>query len=467
MSALTDTHKPTPLRTLPGGIVLAGMHGSSGKTVLTCLLLAALEQKGCAVQPFKAGPDYIDPGYHNQYASRASRNLDVWLMGRERVLREARTHTASATGLLEGVMGLFDGAAPTSEEGSTMELARWLQWPVLLCVPAAKAGRSLAASLRGFLTEAEPDRIAGVVLVGVSGHSHTEYLREALQPAGICVVGALPKLDALDWPERHLGLQASQERPLPSRSELADIARRFLDLDAIQSLARIHSKQDPSLNSPHGIPLITAEAQALPLPKRRKVGIARDAAFHFYYEANVEWLLEQGAELVPFSPLADASIPSEVEALMLGGGFPEVHAEALAQNTSLLRSIKKALSNGMPCYAECGGLMLLSEAIVTLDGKRFPMANALPGAVEMTRSLQHFGYCSVRQLGEASPQGHEFHHSRWTEEETRANAWEVMRRRTGTRRREGFRHQKLHASYVHLYFPSLAPSLTSSLFLTP
>jgi cobyrinic acid a,c-diamide synthase len=229
------------------GFVLAGMHGSSGKTVLSCLLLAGLEARGLSVQPFKAGPDYIDPGYHNRYASRPSRNLDAWLMGRERVLEEARAHTRSATGVLEGVMGLFDGAHPTSEEGSTMELARWLGWPVVLSVPAAKAGRSLAAGLRGFLAEASPDRIAGVVLSGVSGDSHTEYLREALQPTGIPVLGAIPKMEALEWPERHLGLQAAQERPLPSKRDLAEIARRTLDLDAFATLAR-----RPALPKVHG-----------------------------------------------------------------------------------------------------------------------------------------------------------------------------------------------------------------------
>jgi cobyrinic acid a,c-diamide synthase len=456
---ISATDIPGIARTEPqaSGFVLAGMHGSSGKTVLSCLLLAGLEARGLSVQPFKAGPDYIDPGYHNRYASRPSRNLDAWLMGRDRVLEEARAHTRSATGVLEGVMGLFDGAHPTSEEGSTMELARWLGWPIVLSVPAAKAGRSLAAGLRGFLAEASPDRIAGVVLSGVSGDSHTEYLREALLPTGVPVLGAIPKMEALEWPERHLGLQAAQERPLPGKRDLAEIARRTLDLDAFAALAR-----SPVPPEAHG----DAPRQPSPGTRLRRVGIAQDAAFHFYYEANLQWLREGGAELVPFSPLQDESLPAGLDALVLGGGFPEVYAPALSRNTPLLGALREAVRGGLPCYAECGGLMLLSEAIITLDGDRFPMAGVVPGAVEMTRSLQNFGYCSASEPSGESHHGHEFHYSRWSAEGAQANAWDVTRRRTGTGRREGFRQQNLHASYVHLYFPSLAPTLTSTLCLT-
>lgn len=442
----------------PSGFVLAGMHGSSGKTVLSCLLLAALEARGHPVQPFKAGPDYIDPGYHNRFAKRASRNLDAWLMGRKRLLHEARAHTRTATGVLEGVMGLFDGAHPASEEGSTMEMARWLGWPVVLSVPAAKAGRSLAAALRGFLAEAAPEKIAGVVLNGVSGDSHTEYLKEALHPTGIPVLGAVPRMEALDWPERHLGLQSAQERSLPTSEDLAHIAAQTLDLDAFAALARRPAARETA--SPE-TPL-----PAAPPPRRRRIAIARDAAFHFYYEANLQWLAERGTELIPFSPLQDATLPPETDALILGGGFPEVHAPVLAQNAPLLRSLREAVRDGLPCYAECGGLMLLAESIVTLDGKRFPMAGVLPGAVEMTRSLQNFGYCTVSEPGEEPHYGHEFHYSRWNEEGTLANAWEVARRRNGKSRREGFRRQNLHASYVHLYFPALAPTLASTLCLT-
>ncbi len=437
------------------GFVLGGLHGSSGKTVLTCLLASGLESRGLAVQPFKAGPDFLDTGYHNVYSQRPSRNLDAWLMGEAEIRHQTAQHTASATGILEGVMGLFDGGSPTSEEGSTIELARWLGWPIVLCLPAAKAGRSIAATLRGFLAEAHPSIIAGVVLNGISGASHADYLREAIAPLGIPVLGAIPNNALLEWPERHLGLQAAAERSLPSPAELAQLAEQTLDLDAFARLARTHS-----------LTACTPPALRSPAQVRKRVALARDEAFHFYYAANLEWLQENGAELVPFSPLHSSALPSDVDAIVLGGGFPEVYAQQLADNTSMRSSLKAAIQGGVPCYAECGGLMLLAEELVSNSGTTFPMAGVLPGPVIMSRSLQNFGYCTVSQPGEAPHYGHEFHYSRWNEEGARANAWEVARRRNGSTRREGFRQQNLHASYVHLYFPSLAPTLTSTLCLT-
>jgi len=435
----------------PAGFVLGGLHGSSGKTVVTCLLAAGFAARGLAVQPLKAGPDFIDPGYHNQFNTRPSRNLDAWLMGKDRVLLEAMENTRNATGILEGVMGLFDGASPTSEEGSTMELARWLDWPVILCIPAAKAGRSLAATLRGFLAEAAPTKIAGVVLNGVSGDSHTEYLREAIRPLGIHVLGAIPKTDLLNWPERHLGLRAPQEFELPSQSDLAQFAERTLDIASFMALSRVHRLQPRP-------PLATTKTATT-----RKIAVAQDEAFHFYYHANLEWLEKRGAELLPFSPLRAHALPSGCDAVVLGGGFPEIYAGALADNAALRKDLRDALSAGLPCYAECGGLMLLAHELETLDGARYPMAGVLPGNVSMTRSLQHFGYCSA---GENHP-GHEFHHSQWNAEATHSNAWKVSRRRSGTSRREGFRTPTLHASYVHLYFPQSASFLNQQLGFTP
>lgn len=437
----------------PAGFVLGGLHGSSGKTVLTCLLAAGLEARGLSVQPFKAGPDFIDPGYHNHFSNKTSRNLDSWLMGKERVLSEAVENTRSATGILEGVMGLFDGASPTSEEGSTMELARWLDWPVVLCIPAAKAGRSLAATLRGFIAEANPTRIAGVILNGVSGDSHTEYLREAILPLGIPVLGAIPHTDLLDWPERHLGLRAPQEFAPPSRSELAKLAERTLDLTAFIALTRAHSSTPPTaLQTPLSIP-----------SPRKTIAVAQDESFHFYYQANLDWLKQNDAELVPFSPIHSQTLPSGIDAVILGGGFPEVYAGPLADNVTFRNDLKNAIAGGLACYAECGGLMLLAEELITVEGARFPMAGAIPGAVSMTRSLQHFGYCTA----DGAHPGHEFHHSQWNAEQTSANAWNVSRRRTGATRREGFRTQTLHASYVHLYFPNNASFLNQQLGFTP
>ena len=422
----------------PHGVIVAGMQSSSGKTAVACMLLAALRERGIGVQPFKVGPDFIDTGYHARYAGAPSRNLDAWIMGRDRVLAEVSSNIAEKIGIAEGVMGLFDGGSATSDEGSAMELARWLDWPVLLVVPAAKTGRSLAAALRGFIAEAGEGRICGVVLNQVSGESHIGFLRDAIAPLKVPVLGAIQQCETLKWPERHLGLQASVEMQLPAVSELAAFAESSFDMDAILALlgsAPPGDRVEPVQNTA-GI----------------RVALARDAAFHFYYEANLDFLKER-YEVVEFSPLHDAVLPSDVDAVIFGGGFPEVFAAQLAANSSMCASIRSSLRAGLPCYAECGGLMILTEELVTLDGRRHSMAGVIPGAVEMTPRLVNFGYCEAAK-GDAAFRGHEFHHSRWRDEAVSANLWNVTKRRGGVRpRREGFSTKNLHASYVHLYWP--------------
>jgi cobyrinic acid a,c-diamide synthase len=441
------------------GFVIGGLHGSSGKTVVTCLLAAGLQARGGAIQTFKAGPDFLDTGYHSHFCNRPARNLDAWMMGRERILEEARAHTWRATGILEGVMGLFDGASATSESGSTMELSRWLGWPVVLCLPAAKAGRSLGAMLRGFIAEAAPHGLAGVVLNGVSGNSHAEYLREAIRPLGIPVLGAIPQNPLLAWPERHLGLQAAPERTLPTNHDLARLAAEVLDLESFERLAKF---QDAA---PTGSEANFKESADIRHPKKR-IAIAMDAAFHFYYASNVDWLREQGAELLPFSPIDSQEIPRNADALLIGGGFPEVHAQRIADNAPLRSEIRSAIKSGLPCYAECGGLMFLAENLRSTEGEAFPMCGVLPGDVAMTRSLQNFGYCTATDHEGMNHLGHEFHHSQWLAEESQANAWTVKRNRTGRERLEGFQTPTLHASYVHTYFPNSASFLKRKLGLS-
>jgi cobyrinic acid a,c-diamide synthase len=311
---------------------------------------------------------------------------------------------------------------------------------VILVIPSAKAGRSLAAALRGFMAEAGSGLIAGVILNGVSGSSHAEYLREAIAPLKLPVLGAIPICSELSWPERHLGLQANQERDFPHRRALAQLGETYLDLSGILALV------EPARGGP--------PAQAPP-EKGIRIGLARDQAFHFYYEANLDYLRCQGFQLVEFSPMHESKLPPGLEGLIIGGGFPELFTDELAQNEALRSGVRSVIRDGLPCYAECGGMMWLTEEIVSRSGRRFPMVGAIPGAVEMTSGLQHFGYCECSEL-ERSPSemihGHEFHHSRWTAESQLANLWMVRRKRIGATRREGFQKQHLHASYVHLYF---------------
>ena len=429
------------------GLILAGTQSGSGKTAIASLLLAAFAERGIPTQPFKVGPDFIDPAYHATYATSCCRNLDTWLMGVNEVQEEVRCHGAGKIGLVEGVMGLFDGGLADSADGSTLELAQLLGWPILLILPSAKAGRSLAATLRGFLEEAGPGRITGVILNQVSGDSHRTYLCEALAPLKTPILGALPQLDALHWPERHLGLQAARESALPSRKEMAAIAESHLDIGTILTHLQ------PSPTSP--TPLV-----AKPIPHKR-VAIARDDAFHFYYASNLDYLRENGLEPVEFSPLHDQKLPSDISGLIFGGGFPEIFGAALAENNAMRREVKSVLENGLPCYAECGGLMYLAGEIIDLTGKHLPMAGLVPGAVTMTRNLQNFGYCLAEtNESEAPYHGHEFHCSRWEREEECSNRWQVRRRRGGPGRSEGYQAHRLHASYVHLFWKQ-SPGLLS------
>lgn len=456
------------MKTSSQGLILAGMQSSSGKTALTCLLLAALEAQGFRPQPFKVGPDFIDPAYHSQYASRPCLNLDAWMMDKGRILQEVQQHTCGALGVVEGVMGLFDGASPFSDEGSTLELARWLHWPVVLIVPCQKAGRSIFAAIQGFVQAAGAERIGGVILNQVSGNSHANYLKDALAQLSVPILGAVPQNELLHWPERHLGLQAQTEQTLPSAEELAKLAHEVLDVSRIASLA------EPTPAQPHVPANFASEAFSpkKPCPPSIRIGIAKDAAFHFYYHANLEYLQAQGAHLIEFSPLEDKALPTGLDGVIFAGGFPEVFAENLAENASMRTSIGKALQDGLPCYAECGGLMLLAEELVTENGVRYPMVGAVPGAVQMTDGLQHFGYCvctpfaASPSVSDSLPQtlrGHEFHYSQWLAEAECANLWRVSKKYRKHTRTEGFQAPHLHASYVHLYFPTAA-SVFESLF---
>ena len=433
------------------GIIIAGMQSSSGKTVVTSLVLAAMHKRGISIQPFKIGPDYIDPGYHLHYSAKNSVNLDPWIMGQDHVIQAARQFTKNSLGVAEGVMGLFDGSDPETDVGSTMELARWLGWQILIVVPCQNAGRSITAAIQGFVREAGgAEYFIGIILNQANSESHVEYLRKACKSLEIPFLGALPEIPELNWPERHLGLQPGIEQKLPEPELLAELAEKHLELDL---LYKKFSFPNPAKNN----------RKQINQNFRKRIAVAQDEAFHFYYYANLEWLRQKGAEVVPFSPLKDRQIPENVDGLILGGGFPEVFAEEMSANKSMLDSLKTSVYSGLPCYAECGGLMVMAEGLKLLSGKSFPMAGIVPGFVEMTKQLQHFGYCKVESPNFGEIRGHEFHYSHWKDESKQANLWEVTRHSTGALRREGYRSSNLHASYIHLYFPQ-ASSLICKIF---
>lgn len=438
----------------PNGVVLAGMHSSTGKTAVTCALLAMLRARKVPVQPFKSGPDFIDPAYHRHFAGVPSRNLDFWMMKEAGIQEEVTRALPGKIGLVEGSMGLFDGSTADSDEGSSFALARHLDWSVILIVSAKGAGRSIYAAIKGFMDEAD-GRIAGLILNEVGGPGHVDYLREALARLQVPVLGYLEKQPILAWSERHLGLQASQEQRLPAWQEVVDKVEGRIDIEALLEIV------DPAPGKPDEKGRFSGtEGKGR---AKRRIGIARDEAFHFYYESNLEVMEEWGAELVPFSPMHSETLPPDLDGLIFGGGFPEVHALQLAANRSLQQEVRRAVLGGLPCYAECGGLIFLAEALKLADGETLELSGLVPGVIEMTDRLQNFGYCtaSLDSEGEDAPgyPGHEFHYSRWVGEAERANLWEVRKKRTGKTRREGFAGPNLHASYIHLHRATAAPLL--------
>jgi len=379
-------------------------------------------------------------------------------MDREHILQTAKKFTGNAFGIAEGVMGLFDGSDPTNDSGSTMEIARRLNWPILLVVPCQNSGRSITVAIQGFVAEAGgPEHFAGIILNQVNSESHADYLSKACASLQIPILGALPEIPDLRWPERHLGLQPGVEQKLPEANQLAELAEKYFDLELLFK------------NFPVLFTLAAHEKKRHSAPPKfnKRIAVGQDEAFHFYYVANLEWLRQHGAEIVSFSPLHDNKVPENVDGLILGGGFPEVFAEKMSANRSMLISLKKSVESGIPCYAECGGLMLLADGLKVHSGRCYSMAGVVPGMVEMTKQLQNFGYCKIDSLKSGEIRGHEFHYSRWSEETKQANLWEVTRYSTGNSRREGYRTANLHASYVHLYFPQAAPLIREVLHLIP
>jgi cobyrinic acid a,c-diamide synthase len=447
------------LSTLPR-LVIAGTHSGVGKTSVVLGILGALRRRGVHVQGFKVGPDFIDPMYHRDVTHTPSYNLDAWLMGQDGV-RSAFGRVAPTEGMsiIEGVMGLFDGRA-TGSEGSTAEVAAILQAPVLLVLDVGGMSRSAAALVQGYARFDPGVRVAGVVVNRVGGVRHYHLVKTAIEEqAGVSVWGYLPWDEALVLPERHLGLVPVGEDAAFHQvaSALGEAASRTIDLDAIITTARSVSTLEKPRDAemPSGIP-------------RARIGIARDAAFNFYYEANLLWLQRWGAELVELSPLADAELPSDIDGLYLGGGFPEVFAKGLAANRPFIASLRHAHAAKIPIYAECGGLMYLVEQIQDSAGTCYPMVGLLPGVCRLTGRLQNFGYkevCTLRDslLGPAGlhTRGHEFHYSVW---EGRPPSSGLYRTRSshGDEQEEGFSGDNLTASYVHLHFdacPDVARAL--------
>jgi cobyrinic acid a,c-diamide synthase len=449
-------------------VVIAATGSGVGKTTATVALIGALHARGLKVAPFKCGPDYLDPTYHERAAGVRSHNLDGWMMDRDAVLATfARASADADIAVIEGMMGLFDSATPTGDEGSTAQLAKWLDAPVLLVTDASGVARTIAAIAAGFARFDPAVRVAGIICNRVGGRGHLDLLRAA-EPE-VPIVGGFPASAELAFPERHLGLLMADESNVPQ--QLLDgwsrLAAEWLDLDAMVAIAR----SAPPLELDRASDLNKIGSSSRP---RCRIGVAHDAAFHFYYEDNLNRLRSLGAEIVNFSPIHDRELP-DVDGLYFGGGYPEAYARELSSNTAMLGAIHSFALRGGLIYAECGGLMYLTDAIRTLDGARWPMAAIIPGVAAMSDRLQAIGYVEVETradsiLGPAHThfRGHQFRHSTL---EGAANVdridriYNVAPRWGGTPFAEGYRIGNVLASYVHAHLasnPAVAAALIDS-----
>ncbi|MBU1229461.1 MAG: cobyrinate a,c-diamide synthase [Proteobacteria bacterium] len=447
---------------MPKALVLAGTRSGCGKTSVALGLMRALARRGFRVQPFKAGPDFIDPGLHGVAAGRRSHNLDTWMMPEDALRACFARHAGDADVVIcEGVMGLFDGRGGAGEEGSTAHLAKLLGLPVLLVVDAASQARSAAAVVQGF-ARFDPDlRLAGVVLNRVAGQRHAALLREALRLAPEApLLGCLPRAEGLGLASRHLGLVTAEdagavdgEGGLEARLEaLADWVEQGIDVPAL--LAALPK-------APLAAPGPQAQA---PLPKRPRrpvrIGLARDRAFCFVYAENLRLLEQAGAQLVPFSPLEDTVLPLDLGGLYLPGGYPELSARQLSANTAMLTAVQAFCASGRPVWAECGGFMYLQRSLMDAQGVEHPLCAVFPARARMRRRRAALGYREARTLapGPFGPagtilRGHEFHYSELEAGEAGQAAF-ALTASDGTQSLDGAAQGSVIGGYFHAHLAS-------------
>lgn len=434
------------------GVLIAGTHSGVGKTTVATGLMAALRQQGYKIQPFKVGPDYIDPSYHEAACGLPSRSLDSWLLA-PAVMNEffCRAMAGKDLAIVEGVMGLYDGFRGESDEGSSAQVAKLLGLPVILVVDASAAARSVGATVLGFKQFDRSVNITGVILNGITGEKHLEFVKPSLARAAVSLLGHLPRKPTIALPQRHLGLVPSREGA--TRQDfygcLAEQVRQTIDIDGILALAApiAASPRPESMIFPHR-----------PLRPKVAIAVAMDKAFNFYYPDSLDLLTAWGAEIVPFSPLEDRAPPGLIGGVYIGGGFPELYARELSGNDAMPSALRSAALRGMPVYAECGGLMYLGNSIEDEEAHEFPMARILPCRSTINGTRLTLGYRQVEALDDSplmkrgeSVRGHEFHLSALKETPDVQAVYRVLDQ---DGRHEGFRVNNVLASYIHLHLGS-------------
>ena len=425
--------------------LLAAPRSGSGKTTMTCALLMALKRRGCAPCAFKSGPDYIDPMFHRAVLGVESRNLDLFFSAPDTVRTlYARGAAGHGAAVCEGAMGFYDGLGGVSDRASAWHLADTLDLPVLLVVEPKGQSLTLAAELNGLVNFRTPSHIAGILLNNCTARMHALLAPMLEKETGLPVLGFLPKLPEAVIGSRHLGLYtaAEVENLQQKLALLADAAEEHIDWPRLLALCE---KEPPALPVQPETP-----------PARVRIAVAQDEAFCFTYAETLEAFRDAGAEVVFFSPLRDTALPENIGGLYLPGGYPELHARELSENTSLLREIKQKIESGLPTAAECGGFLYLGQSLTDAEGQSWPMAGVLPGEAKDAGRLVRFGYAALSadsdsmlfRAGESFPI-HEFHH--W---DSTANGTALAAKKPvgGAEWRCGFVNEHFYAGFPHLYW---------------
>ncbi|MCF8566646.1 cobyrinate a,c-diamide synthase [Alicyclobacillus tolerans] len=437
-------------------IVIAGTNSGAGKTTVTLGLMAAFKRRNLQVQGFKVGPDYIDPSYHAAVTGRSSRNLDTWMMSKD-VVREVfhRGSEGADISVIEGVMGMYDGKVPLSNTGSTAEVSQLLQAPVLLVVNAESMARSAAAVVLGFQQLDPSVNIAGVIVNQVGSKGHFELVKAAIeQMCGVPTVGYLTRQSPIQIPERHLGLIPALERGEMTGlfDALADAIEATVDVEQILQIAG----QAESWTSPEPVLFVGRKREP-----EVTLAVARDEAFNFYYPENLELLEWYGARLVEFKPLHGEVVPDGADGVYIGGGFPEEFADELSRFDAVRMSLRRAVQDGMPVFAECGGFMYLTDTLTDRQGETYQMAGLIPACVAMQSKRAALGYREITACQDSlllcageRARGHEFHYS--TATYAQPDDWPYAYEAVGLRgtKLEGYAKRNLLAGYTHLHFAS-------------
>ncbi|MCT4607394.1 MAG: cobyrinate a,c-diamide synthase [Marinisporobacter sp.] len=436
--------------------VLAGTQSGVGKTTISTGIMAALKNRGMNVQPFKVGPDYIDPAFHTFVTENKSRNLDSFMLDEDTIKKLfIKNGKDKDIAVIEGVMGLYDGYGVKKDEGSTAHVSKIIKAPVILIINGKGMSSSAAAQVLGYKLYDEDVDIKGIIINNISGDAHYELLKESIErDTKIKCVGYLKPNKNIELKSRHLGLIPSVEVKNLERKidEIAKMVEETIDLDGLLAIASSTPEMDAPLEKIKSI------------GENVNIGVPLDNVFNFYYEDNLDLLKDLGANIIYFSPLKDEKLPQDLQGLYIGGGFPEVFAKELEGNISMKNSIKEGIEKGLPTYAECGGLMYLSEAITTLEGKKYNMVGIFHTESKMTKRLQRFGYVHVNMEKSCviakenkSTRAHEFHRSMIEDHEKNEYVYRVDKIRNGEKIKSwqcGVKKYNALGAYAHIHFYS-------------